>query len=203
MYILIFLNINNIYISFSQPYNTNKTICQCGIYRTGNDFMNNILTYKEDCKAGNMELYGGHGNKYSYIIIKNKDTIKIKFLDAWGYRGNYPGQKCDSEDYRYYNNKFYKVLDKGEVIIYKSPGTLQIFAFSNSSKGIKITHYYYSVAPDSEIIKLKKRNIKKTFKNNPKLLAILKNDRSNKKLYEYNKKNKKCHLNYLLEKSKN
>jgi len=196
-YILFLIFFVNVCYCYSQSDTTNKSDNQSGIYLTGTDFINNILSYKGICDTQNKEYYIYNKRKdKSYKIINKKDTTIINFSDAWGFRD------CELINIRYYNGAFYKVLEKGTAIIYQRPVHqyhASIFFIINF---YEVKHFYYSVAADSEIYKIKKRYLKKSYVNNPKFISLLKNDNSSKELYEYDRKNKKYYLNYLLEKSK-
>ena len=130
---------------------TKQALCQTittnkgGVYSNFNDFTQNKLTY---------------GSKHSFSSTKNL---------AYGYRNT------KNENYRFYDNSCYKIVDTASFFIY--------YQYTEVTKGkglVKTDEYYFSVKGNGAIIPLTISNLKKSFPEDNKfhyaLDALFKSD---------------------------
>jgi hypothetical protein len=105
-----------------------RTISKGRVYSNFDDFIQNKLTYQ---------------SKHSFSSTKNL---------AYGY------QNTKNENYRFYDNSSYKIVDTASFFIY--------YQYKEVTKGkglVKTDEYYFSVKGDDAIIPLTISNLKKSF----------------------------------------
>ncbi len=127
-----------------------------GIYKTAEDFQNRKLSYAinyktEKHKIKNNLLF----NNAEIKVIHEGTTYTLDKSNTYGYRST------KGEEYRFVDNKEYKILNPGEqIIIYKyvevKPG----------KEIVKVDNYFFSTDAASAPQSLTKANIKVAFPDN-------------------------------------
>ena len=131
-----------------------------GIYKDNADWLSNTVTNAIKSNLLNHIFVDLDNN---LVLVRKGDKQKIDF-------GNVAGYYQDGVRYRAYGSKgffslhgYYKVVDDTGLIIYTRR--------SKNHKTGGRTWYYYSVAPDSPIQKIKPSNLKKDFAGRPEFVA--------------------------------
>ena len=114
-----------------------------GIYSTANDFRSGILIKKIDCNSNNKIRVNNFFGTTDITVKENNIVTKIKKSAVYGYKS------CKNENYRFYNNEEFKIIDTGGIYIYSE------YHYENPVKGkgapIKMEGFHYSITPEGEI----------------------------------------------------
>jgi len=141
-----------------------------GIFSSANDFKSGAFSKQISCNSGSKIKVDAFLNSSDIIIKENGVTTKIKKTTIYGY------QNCSKENFRFYNNSAYKIIDTGSVYLYKE------YHYENPGNGkggmVKVEKIHYSVTPDAEMQPFTKESILKNFPNNSKLRVWLLNSSS-------------------------
>lgn len=123
-----------------------------GLYLTYNDYLNHKLSYVSS-KIYTHEFLEGK----TVAVISNGQKQVFEKSNVFGYRDD------AGNDYRFYSNKAYQIVDTAEFCIYKSDRLVQ------QGKGPKpVTGYYFSKKTGDEILALTPENIDRAFADNAK-----------------------------------
>ena len=106
--------------------------------------------------ADTLQIKNIHAALFSDLLVvklQNKNKMVLKPETIWGYqdeKGTY---------YRYWEHKFYKIVQLDTLIIYslRDPG------FAGFTSNID---YYFSKTNDSKIVSMSRKNLKKEFSTN-------------------------------------
>ena len=141
-----------------------------GIFSSANDFKSGAFSKQISCSSANKIKVDAFLNSTDIIIKENGVKTKIKKSAIYGY------QNCSKENFRFYNNSAYKIIDTGNVYVYKE------YHYENPGNGkggmVKVENIHYSITPDAEMQQFTKESILKNFPNNSKLRMWLLNSSS-------------------------
>ncbi|MDB5152029.1 MAG: hypothetical protein JWR54_780 [Mucilaginibacter sp.] len=149
-----------------------------GLYLTFNDYQHHKLSYGTDLKDLNMNKifiheFIGH-NKVT--VISNGKKLIFNKSEIFGYHNN-------NQDYRFYENKAYQIVDTTGFYIYSFEKLIQ------QGKGPKPERFFYfSTKTNNEILPLTSGNIENTFPKNPKFRNMVEvESKSGIQLSDYDK----------------
>jgi hypothetical protein len=174
--------------SFSQ-----KTIAgtqTTGLYLTSEDYINHKLSFETDGSNGNSIRLNGFFESGNVVVIYNGKKQVLSKNEVFGYRSN-------NQDYRYFNNKAYKILDIKDFYIYSSLKLIQ------QGKGLKrVEAYFYSSTVKSAVEPLSIKNLQNTYAENPKFKYMVEAEfSSDNALVQYDAAIKEYKLKYIFEQS--
>jgi hypothetical protein len=167
---------------FIQKSNAQKQ--SSGLYLTFNDYLHHKLsyiTYPNDPQGNKIFIHEFIGRSKVIVINNGKKQVFAK-SEIFGYHDSY------NNDYRFYDNKAYQIIDTTRFCIYSFEKLIQ------EGKGPKPTRvYYFSVKPNAEMLLLTPENIAIAFPKNHKFRnmveleskADLKLDAYDNELHEY------------------
>ncbi|MDF2434165.1 MAG: hypothetical protein JWP44_3796 [Mucilaginibacter sp.] len=130
-----------------------------GLYLTYNDYLNHKLSYTADKTNpnGNKLLIHEFIGMNKVTVISNGKKTMIPKSGLFGYHDS------NGNDYRFYENKAFQVIDTTAFYIYSYDKLIQ------QGKGPKPTRvYYFSKKTDDKILPLTSENIAKAFPKNAK-----------------------------------
>ena len=130
-----------------------------GLYLTSGDYIQHKLSYTTDPANPNGNKINTHDFLEGKIVtvLSNGQTQDFEKSKIFGYRDN------ANNDYRFFDNKAYKIVDTNEFCIYSYDKLVQ------QGKGPKLTMvYYFSKKTSDEILALTPENVVKAFPNNTK-----------------------------------
>ena len=169
-----------------------------GIYKTANDFQQRKLSYAINCKTEKHKINPNVIFKGSEVKVKHDGTTyELKKSEIFGYR------TCAGKEFRFVDNKEYKVLNPGEQV------TLYVYQHlahsgKEANQAINQQAYYFSYNAAVSVQALTKANIKAAFPDNHKFHdafdAAFKDD---KELYTYDKFHKMYKLNWIIKNNMN
>ncbi len=137
---------------FMQKSNAQKK--SNGLYLTYTDYLNHKLSYSADNRAGSKIIIHEFIGQKDVTVIDGGKKQNIAKSELFGYRVN-------NNDYRFYNDKAYQIVDTTGFYIYSYDKLIQ------QGKGPKPTRiYYFSKKTDTEILRLTPENIAKAFPKN-------------------------------------
>jgi hypothetical protein len=123
-----------------------------GLYLTYSDYLSHKLSYTNDPIFTHEFLEGSN-----VTVTSNGQKHDFEKSKLFGYHDN------DNNDYRFYDNKAYQIIDTTEFYIYSYDKLIQ------QGKGPKPTKvYYFSKKAGSEILPLTPENIAIAFPGNAK-----------------------------------
>jgi hypothetical protein len=162
-----------------------------GIYKTADDFKNRKLSYAINYKTEKHKINSYVLFKGNVIKVKHQGTAyKLTKSDTYGYRNT------EGVEYRFIDNKEYRVLNPGEAIliyIYQYP------AHSGKEAAKYVPVYFFTTDAGSAPQDLTKGNIKAAFPQNHKLHdAIDAQFVSDLELHEYDSFHKTYKLNRII-----
>ncbi|MCY7351788.1 MAG: hypothetical protein LH606_14170 [Cytophagaceae bacterium] len=119
------------------------------------------------------------------LLIDKQKQRQVASLDTlWGYE-----TKAGTR-YRYVKKTYYKMEEISPLTIYSNTYDIQ-----TANGSVSQTDHYFSRNPDSELIALSKRNLRRTFQNDPALLEKL----AGRRWRLYDRKAKRYVLNQVYE----
>jgi len=143
---------------------TQKTIAQsavCGLYLTADDYHNQKLSFKTTGNDGNsIKLNEFLGSGKIVVFYNGKKQIVYKSA-IYGYRSN-------NNDYRYFNNIPYKIIDDRDFYLYSSPKMVQQGKWSKCAD-----NYYFSSTAIADIKPLSIKNLQAAYADNPRFRYML------------------------------
>lgn len=134
---------------------------QSGLYLTAQDYADKKLSYI-NTNAGRYKIkIAPLFNKNRVQVIKNGEKHNFFQFNLFGYRNK-------NQDYRFFNDQEYKLVDNSFFYIYTSVVTI------NEGKVLtKKTNYYFSKEADGNIMALTLYNLKKAFADNHRFQDLL------------------------------
>lgn len=165
-----------------------------GIYKTAEDFQQRKLSYAINCKNEKHKINPNILFNGSEVKVKHEGvTYNLKKSEVFAYR------TCEGVEYRFVDDKEYKVLNPGETLImymYQHPA----HSGKDLSKGLYKPEYYFSNGTSASLQTLTKANIKALYPANHKfhdaLDAQFKDDTE---LYAYDNFHKMYKLNWVIK----
>lgn len=140
----------------AQTNHTDTTLA--GVYLTLADFQSGKLTYDIDCVNEKLKIKLHDFLTKSYIDVYYKGVKHtLQKNDVYGY------QDCNSNIFRFFNNKEYQLMESGYINIYVMD---ELISVGRGFKSEKV--HYFSSQPDSEIKPLTILNLKYAFPKNHK-----------------------------------
>ena len=135
----------------------------CGIYKTCSDFKNNQLCMSDSqSKKSTVRVHEFFWNMPTISIICGGRKEIYRKNELFGFRD------CNGDAYRFYKNLEYRIADTGKIYVYTRQENVA------QGKVYKLVNtYYFSTAPDGEIIPLNIANLKNAFSSNRQFLDLL------------------------------
>jgi len=162
-----------------------------GIYRTSGDFQQGKLAYAINYKTQNHTINDNLFFNEAEVKVKHEGTsYTLKKSEIYGYRDT------KGVDFRFVNNKSYKILNKGEFPV------LYVFQSPKQAKGTTqySSDYFFSKDAASAPQSLTKENLKAAYSDNHKfhdaIDATFKDDKS---LSDYDNFHKMYKVDHLLQ----
>ncbi len=157
-----------------------------GLYLTAEDFLNHKLSYESDGSNGNkIQLRDVFGSNNIMVIQTGKRQAFSKSA-IFGYRNN-------GQDYRYFNNSAYRIIDTQGFYIY---GNCKLVPAGKGPKQAEF--FYFSSKPGSEIKPLTMDNLQASFSKDTRFLyAVQGFFRTDNELTSYDVNLKEYKLKYL------
>jgi hypothetical protein len=161
-----------------------------GLYLTSDDFINHKLSYKTNGSNGSKIKLNGFFESGKVVVTYNGKEQIFSKNEIFGYRSN-------GQDYRFFNNTAYKILDTKDFYIYSSPKLIQ------EGKGPKqVETYYYSSTSSSMVEPLSIKNLENTYAENPKFKYMVEASfSSDNALVQYDAAIKEYKVKYIFEQS--
>jgi len=174
--------------SFSQ-----KTIAgtqTTGLYLTSEDYINHKLTFETDGSNGNSIKLNGFFESGNVVVNYNGKKQVLSKNEVFGYRTN-------NQDYRYFNNTAYKILDIKDFYLYSSLKLIQ------QGKGPKpVEAYFYSSTVKSAVVPLSIKNLQNTYAENSQFKYMVEAEfSSDNALVQYDAAIKEYKVKYIFEQS--
>jgi hypothetical protein len=166
--------------------NSFATAQKIGLYLTAEDFLNHKLSYESDGNNGNkIKLHEVFGS-YKVIVTQNGKKQLFSKSEIFGYRKN-------DQDYRYFNNSAYRIIDTQGFYIYS------YYRLMPEGTGPKqVEYFYFSSKSNDEIKPLTMDNLQTVFSKNTRFLyAIQGFFRTDNELTAYDTNLKEYKLKYL------
>jgi len=157
-----------------------------GLYLTAEDFLNHKISYESDGSNGTKiqlhELLGG----YNVVVIENGKRQVFSKSVIFGYRNN-------GQDYRYFNNAAYRIIDTQGFYIY---GNSKLVPAGKGPKPAEF--FYFSSKPGSEIKPLTMDNLQASFSKDTRFLYAVEGFfKTDNELTSYDANLKEYKLKYL------
>ena len=143
--------------AYAQTSPTNRS----GLYLTAQDYANKKLSYSNENSGKYKIRVAPLFNKYRVQVLQNGEKHNFFEFDLFGY-------KVKDQDYRFFNDQQYKVVDNSFFYLYTRVVTVD----KGKAHTLK-TNYYFSLQADGNIIDLTIENLKEAFPNNHKFLDLL------------------------------
>ena len=157
-----------------------------GLYLTAEDYLNHKISYESDGSNGNKVLLHAVFGSYKIVVVQNGIKHTFSKNEIFGYRLN-------DQDYRYFNNSAYRIIDSRGFYIY---GYCKLVP---EGKGLKDSEFFYfSSQADNEIKPLTIDNLQAVFSKDARFLyAIQGFFRTDTELTAYDTSLKEYKLKYL------
>ena len=165
-----------------------------GIYKSYSDYKNDKLTYESGCTKGKTKIrvHDFFWNMPTIKVVYDGQKYAYKKVDLYGYKD------CKNEVYRFYNNTEYRIAEAGNIYIYVQQNNVP------EGKGYKLVNtYYFSTAPDNEIMPLTYYNLRTAYHSNDQFLDLLDQFFSNGDVSKYDDLHKTFKVNYVYSKTVN
>lgn len=128
-----------------------------GVYLTAGDYLTNKLSYQGARVRADIPF-----RQKAVKVIGETGTKDLSKGEVFGYRDKH------GQDYRFFDNKAYKIVDKAHFPLYRRVETV-----SKGKERTRKTLYYFSATPGSELQPLTVMNLKKAFPANDKFHQLL------------------------------
>ncbi len=160
-----------------------------GVYKTGNDFTKNILSYsKQEGRKYKFHLHETFNTSHLKIVLGDT-TIKLNKDSIFGYRD------AQNKSYRFYHKSVYEILNTTQHILIYSQNSM-----SGGKGNQTITNYFFSVNTEGPPLPLSKQNLKNSFSKESEFLDLLDLYFSDDKdLHSYDSSRKMCKLNHVFQ----
>lgn len=157
-----------------------------GLYLTAEDYLNHKLSYESDGSKGNKVFLHAVFGGYKVVVVQNGQKHAFSKGEIFGYRLN-------DQDYRYFNNSAYHIIDTKGFYIY---GYSKLVP---AGKGVKDAEsFYFSSKADNEIKPLTMDKLQMVFAKDPRFLYSIQGFfRSDNELTAYDANLKEYKLKYL------
>ncbi|HTD41680.1 MAG TPA: hypothetical protein VK671_13720 [Mucilaginibacter sp.] len=157
-----------------------------GLYLTAEDFSNHKLSYESDGSNGNKILLHAIFGGYKVVVVQNGKKHFFSKNEIYGYRLN-------DQDYRYFNNSAYRIIDTKGFYIY---GYCKLIP---AGKGLKQSEsFYFSSKTDDDIKPLTMDNLQAAFSKNTRFLYTIQGFfKTDNELTSYDTSLKEYKLKYL------
>lgn len=133
-----------------------QTTFATGLYLTAKDYQDHKLSFNGD----KINLRGFFNSTKVTVVHDGKPQTFLK-SEIFGYQDA-------GQDYRFFDNKAYRILENKEVILYAYAHVLQ------QGKGLKpVEQFYFSSDHNEPIMVLTKANLEKAYGKNPKFVYAL------------------------------
>lgn len=161
-----------------------------GLYLTSEDYNNRKLSFETDGSNGNSIKLNSFFESGKVVVTYNGKREVLSKNEVFGYRYN-------GQDYRYFNNTAYKILDTKDFYIYSAPKLVQ------EGKGQKpVEVYYYSSTNKSAVEPLSIKNLQNTYAENAKFRYMIAAEfSSDNALVQYDAAIKEYKVKYIFEQS--
>jgi hypothetical protein len=165
-----------------------------GLYQHYDDYTKNSMSSFAPCdsKQSKIKLNDFFASTYVSVIHDGKKT-RFQKDKLYGYHD------CGGDDYRFYGNAIYKIIDTTDFYLYSR------LEYPNK-KGYPqaITNYYFSTTGSSNIAPLTTSNLEAAFPSQHEFRYLLEQQfRSDAQLASYDKYSKKYKVKYLFENANN
>jgi hypothetical protein len=157
-----------------------------GLYLTLEDYLKHKLSYVADGSNGTrIQLQNMFGGKNVVVIQDGKKQVFQK-NEIFGYH-------AEDQDFRYFNNIAYRIIDTGGFFIYTHSKLIQ------QGKGPKpVEQFYFSANPIGEIKSLTMDNLQSVFSKDTRFLYAVEGFfKSDEELPVYDTNLKEYKLKYL------
>ena len=156
-----------------------------GLYLTSDDFINHKLSFETDGSKIKLNSFF-EGSKV--VVANNGKEQVFSKNEIFGYRSN-------GQDYRFFNNTAYKILDTKDFYIYSAPKLVQ------EGKGPKqVETYYYSTTSKSAVERLTIKNLQNTYAENAKFKYLVEAEfSSDNALVQYDAALKEYKVKYIFD----
>ncbi|OKS89157.1 hypothetical protein RG47T_4639 [Mucilaginibacter polytrichastri] len=154
-----------------------------GVYLTENDYKDHKLTYASNTdKIQLNEFFGGN----TIAVVNEGKKVNLNKNQIFGYR-------LANQDYRFYNNTAYKIIDTAGFTIYSREKLTQ------QAKGYApVVKYFYSVNNKQAVKDLTVANLTASFPKATDFRYSLQNNfRNDAELASYDKVAKQYEVKYL------
>lgn len=157
-----------------------------GLYLTAEDFLNHKLSYESDGSKGTKIQLRAVFGSHKVVVIQNGKKQFLSKSEIFGYR------KGD-QDYRYFNNSAYHIIDMQGFYIY---GNCKLVPAGKGPKDADF--FYFSAKTNDEIKPLTLDNLQESFAKNTRFLYAIKGFfRTDNELMSYDTSLKEYKLKYL------
>jgi hypothetical protein len=165
---------------------TSAATQKIGLYLTAEDFLNHKLSYESDGSNGTkIQLHGVFGS-YKVVVIQDGKKQFFSKSEIFGYRK-------DNQDYRYFNNAAYRIIDTRGFYIY---GYCKLVPAGKGPKDAEF--FYFSAKPSGEIKPLTMDNLQSSFSKDTRFLYAIEGFfRTDNELTSYDANLKEYKLKYL------
>ena len=157
-----------------------------GLYLTAEDFLNHKLSYETDGSNGTkIQLHVVFGS-YKVVVIQDGKKQFFSKSEIFGYRK-------DNQDFRYFNNSAYRIIDTQGFYIY---GYCKLVPAGKGPKQAEF--FYFSSKPNDEIKPLTMDNLQTSFSKDTRFLYAIEGFfRTDNELTSYDVNLKEYKLKYL------
>lgn len=129
------------------------TLAQSGIYQTASDYQSGTLSYKQDEGERHAIRADIPFNNYVVKVKDGEESHKLYKWDIYGYRN------AKNEDFRFYNEVKYKILDSKYFPVYSR----EEYVVKGKEK-TRETRYYFSTHHEGPVHALTLNNLKSAFR---------------------------------------
>jgi len=159
-----------------------------GLYLTFNDYMNHRLSFETDGTSGNAIRLNSLLETGNIVVWHDGKKQVLLKAEVFGYHAN-------NEDYRFFNNTAYKIVDTKDFYIYSRT------KLSQQGKGLKpMDAYYFSARPNTLIEPLTVHNLELAYNKNLQFKYIIEGQfKADNDLIAYDTSIKEYKLKYLFE----
>jgi hypothetical protein len=162
-----------------------------GLYITFNDYLNHKLSYTTTQTGNKIKLNNTFSGSQIMVLHDGKKQPFVK-SEVFGYH-------YKNQDYRYFKNSAYQIVDTRDFYIYSRPTLVQ------HGKTLKSeANYYFSLAPGEDIKPLTIADLETAYARNPKFKYLVEGEfKSDNDLIAYDASIKEYKLKYLFDESTN
>jgi len=180
LFVAFFITATYVQISMAQ-------VSEMGLYLTREDYRDHKLSFEN---AANQIRLNGLFETSDIIVWHDGKKQVLSKNEVFGYR-------LKNEDYRFFNNSAYRIIDTIDFYIYSR------YKLSQQNKGLKpVETYYFSTGTNTTVEMLTISNLKTAYTKNTKFrYSIEQQFRSDNELMAYDSDTKEYKLKYLFNES--